>query len=83
LWWSKENNTCGKLGAVIDKASQERIENYITQAEKAGAKIVVDGRNAKVLVKKNGTMLDQRLLIMSHQKWVWGFTLLFDEDFFL
>ncbi|WP_310560454.1 CoA-acylating methylmalonate-semialdehyde dehydrogenase [Flavobacterium sp.] len=43
------------LGAVIDKASQERIENYITQAEKAGAKIIVDGRNAKVVGKENGT----------------------------
>jgi malonate-semialdehyde dehydrogenase (acetylating)/methylmalonate-semialdehyde dehydrogenase len=43
------------LGAVIDKASQERIENYITQAEKAGAKIIVDGRNTKVAGKENGT----------------------------
>ena len=43
------------LGAVIDKASQERIENYITQAEKAGAKIIVDGRNTKVVGKENGT----------------------------
>jgi malonate-semialdehyde dehydrogenase (acetylating)/methylmalonate-semialdehyde dehydrogenase len=43
------------LGAVIDKASQERIENYITQAEKEGAKIVVDGRNTKVVGKENGT----------------------------
>src|SRR4051812_39728006 len=35
------------LGAVIDKASQERIEKYITQAESDGAKILVDGRNTK------------------------------------
>ena len=43
------------LGAVIDKASQERIEKYITQAEADGAKILVDGRNAKVDGKENGT----------------------------
>lgn len=43
------------LGAVINKESQERIEQYITQAEKDGAKILVDGRNAKVAGKENGT----------------------------
>ena len=43
------------LGAVINKESQDRIENYITQAEKDGAKILVDGRNTKVAGKENGT----------------------------
>ena len=43
------------LGAVINKESQERIERYITQAEKDGAKILVDGRNAKVAGKEKGT----------------------------
>lgn len=43
------------LGAVINKASQERIENYITEAEKNGAKILVDGRKTKVTGKENGT----------------------------
>ncbi|MBK7433513.1 MAG: CoA-acylating methylmalonate-semialdehyde dehydrogenase [Chitinophagaceae bacterium] len=43
------------LGAVINKASQERIEGYITEAEKNGAKILVDGRNAKVKGKEGGT----------------------------
>lgn len=43
------------LGAVINKESQERIESYITQAEKDGAKILVDGRNAKVSGKEGGT----------------------------
>ncbi len=43
------------LGAVINKESQQRIEAYITQAEKDGAKILVDGRNAKVAGKENGT----------------------------
>jgi len=43
------------LGAVINKESQQRIEAYITQAEKDGAKILVDGRNTKVAGKENGT----------------------------
>jgi malonate-semialdehyde dehydrogenase (acetylating)/methylmalonate-semialdehyde dehydrogenase len=43
------------LGAVINKESKERIEKYITEAEKDGAKILVDGRNTKVEGKENGT----------------------------
>ena len=43
------------LGAVINKASKERIEKFIGEAEKDGAKILVDGRNAKVPGKENGT----------------------------
>ncbi|HTD94387.1 MAG TPA: CoA-acylating methylmalonate-semialdehyde dehydrogenase [Chitinophagaceae bacterium] len=43
------------LGAVINKASQERIERFITEAEQQGAKILVDGRNVKVKGKENGT----------------------------
>ena len=42
------------LGAVISKESKERIERYIAEAEKAGAKILVDGRNVKVEGKDNG-----------------------------
>jgi len=36
------------LGAIISKQAKERIENYITGAEKDGAKILVDGRNTIV-----------------------------------
>jgi malonate-semialdehyde dehydrogenase (acetylating) / methylmalonate-semialdehyde dehydrogenase len=43
------------LGAVINKASKDRIEKYITEAEQQGAKILVDGRNTKVAGKENGT----------------------------
>jgi malonate-semialdehyde dehydrogenase (acetylating) / methylmalonate-semialdehyde dehydrogenase len=43
------------LGAVISRAAKERIEGYITEAEKAGAKILVDGRGATVAGKENGT----------------------------
>ena len=42
------------LGAVISKQAKERIEKYISEAEKQGAKILVDGRNAVVKGKENG-----------------------------
>lgn len=43
------------LGSVINKESKDRIEKYITEAEQQGAKILVDGRGAKVEGKENGT----------------------------
>ncbi len=43
------------LGAVINKESQQRIERYITEAERGGAKILVDGRNTVVAGKEKGT----------------------------
>lgn len=42
------------LGAVISQQAKERIERYITEAEQAGAKILVDGRNAVVAGKEGG-----------------------------
>jgi malonate-semialdehyde dehydrogenase (acetylating)/methylmalonate-semialdehyde dehydrogenase len=42
------------LGSVITKQAKERIERYITEAEKQGAKILVDGRNAVVENKEGG-----------------------------
>lgn len=42
------------LGAVISKQAKERIENYITEAEKEGAKVLVDGRNYTVKGKEGG-----------------------------
>lgn len=42
------------LGAIISKEAKERIENYITEAEKAGAKILLDGRGVQVKGKENG-----------------------------
>ncbi len=42
------------LGAVISKQAKERIERYITEAEQQGAKVLLDGRNAKVDGKENG-----------------------------
>ena len=43
------------LGAIISKAAKERIENYISEAERDGASILVDGRGAVVEGKENGT----------------------------
>ncbi|HEV8080733.1 MAG TPA: CoA-acylating methylmalonate-semialdehyde dehydrogenase [Chitinophagaceae bacterium] len=43
------------LGPVINKESKEKIERYITEAEKDGAKILVDGRNTTVEGKEKGT----------------------------
>ena len=43
------------LGAVISKESKERIEKYITEAEQQGAKVLLDGRGAKVAGKEEGT----------------------------
>ncbi len=42
------------LGAVISKEAKERIERYISEAEKSGAKVLVDGRNVTVQGKENG-----------------------------
>ena len=43
------------LGAVINAASRERIERYITEAEQQGAKVLVDGRGVRVEGKEGGT----------------------------
>ncbi len=45
------------LGAVINKESKDRIEQYINEAERMGAKILVDGRNTIVQGKENGTYI--------------------------
>lgn len=42
------------LGSVISAAAKERIENYIDEAEKDGAKILLDGRDTTVEGKEGG-----------------------------
>lgn len=42
------------LGSVISKEAKERIERYITEAEAAGAKVLVDGRNTTVAGSEGG-----------------------------
>ena len=42
------------LGAIISKKAKERIEAYISEAERQGAKVLLDGRNAVVPGKEDG-----------------------------
>ena len=42
------------LGSVISAEAKKRIESYIDEAEKNGAKILVDGRHTKVKGKEGG-----------------------------
>lgn len=42
------------IGAVISRQAQVRIERYITDAEAAGAKVLVDGRGTSVRGCENG-----------------------------
>jgi malonate-semialdehyde dehydrogenase (acetylating)/methylmalonate-semialdehyde dehydrogenase len=42
------------LGPVISAEARARIERYITEAEEAGAKVLVDGRSTVVAGKENG-----------------------------
>ncbi|HUB62176.1 MAG TPA: CoA-acylating methylmalonate-semialdehyde dehydrogenase [Puia sp.] len=43
------------LGAVIDAAAKARIERYITEAERDGAVVLVDGRGYTVPGRERGT----------------------------
>lgn len=42
------------LGSVISRQAKERIERYITEAEAAGAKVLLDGRHAVVAGQEQG-----------------------------
>ncbi|HEX7810053.1 MAG TPA: CoA-acylating methylmalonate-semialdehyde dehydrogenase [Thermoanaerobaculia bacterium] len=50
------------LGPVISKAAKDRIERYITEAEEAGAKVIVDGRGYTVAGKENGYYVGPTLI---------------------
>jgi malonate-semialdehyde dehydrogenase (acetylating)/methylmalonate-semialdehyde dehydrogenase len=50
------------VGPVISKEAQARIESYITEAEKMGAKVLVDGRGYKVNGKENGYYVGPTLI---------------------
>ncbi len=50
------------LGPVISKAAKERIERYITEAEEAGAKVLVDGRGYTVPGKEGGYYVGPTLI---------------------
>jgi malonate-semialdehyde dehydrogenase (acetylating) / methylmalonate-semialdehyde dehydrogenase len=51
---AKKMQSGHNLGAVISAEAKTRIENYISEAEKAGAKILVDGRKTVVEGKEGG-----------------------------
>jgi malonate-semialdehyde dehydrogenase (acetylating)/methylmalonate-semialdehyde dehydrogenase len=42
------------LGPVISESARQRIERYITEAERAGARVILDGRGASVEGKEGG-----------------------------
>jgi malonate-semialdehyde dehydrogenase (acetylating)/methylmalonate-semialdehyde dehydrogenase len=50
------------LGAVISLQSKERIENYIAEAESAGARVLVDGRNSRGEGQENGYYVGPTIL---------------------
>jgi malonate-semialdehyde dehydrogenase (acetylating)/methylmalonate-semialdehyde dehydrogenase len=50
------------IGPVISAAAKERIVRYIDEAEAAGARVIVDGRNAVVAGKENGFYLGPTII---------------------
>lgn len=50
------------LGAIISSEAKERIEGYVSRAEEAGAKILVDGRSAHVSGKEKGFYVGPTLI---------------------
>jgi malonate-semialdehyde dehydrogenase (acetylating)/methylmalonate-semialdehyde dehydrogenase len=50
------------VGPVISATARERITRYIDEAEAAGAKVLVDGRTARVAGRENGYFLGPTIL---------------------
>ena len=50
------------LGPVISREAKERIERYITEAEQAGATVLLDGRNTVVAGRENGFYVGPTIL---------------------
>jgi malonate-semialdehyde dehydrogenase (acetylating) / methylmalonate-semialdehyde dehydrogenase len=50
------------IGPVISREAKARIESYITEAEKMGAKVLVDGRGYSVTGKENGYYVGPTLI---------------------
>ena len=50
------------IGPVISAAAKKRIESYITEAEQAGAKVLVDGRGYTVPGKEEGYYVGPTLI---------------------
>lgn len=50
------------VGPVISQEARQRIERYITEAEAAGAKVLVDGRGYKVAGREGGFYVGPTLI---------------------
>lgn len=50
------------MGSIINPQSVERITRYINEAEEAGAKVLVDGRNANVEDAKTGLWIGPTII---------------------
>jgi len=50
------------IGPVISREAKQRIEGYITEAEKMGAKVLVDGRGYAVPGRENGFYVGPTLI---------------------
>ncbi|MDC0216870.1 CoA-acylating methylmalonate-semialdehyde dehydrogenase [Pelagibacteraceae bacterium] len=50
-----------EMGPVISKEHKNKIENYISQGEKEGAKLILDGRNYKIQGYENGSFVGPTL----------------------
>src|SRR6204780_1846070 len=50
------------MGPVITQQSKERVESLIGLGEKQGAKLLIDGRNAKVLRHEKGNFVNPTIL---------------------
>ncbi|AXA32908.1 CoA-acylating methylmalonate-semialdehyde dehydrogenase [Francisella adeliensis] len=59
---SKKITAGQNLGAIITKESKDRIESYITKAEDAGCKILLDGRNAVVKGGEKGYYVNPTII---------------------
>jgi len=50
-----------EMGPVISKEHKSKIENYISQGEKEGAKLILDGRNYEIQGYENGSFVGPTL----------------------
>jgi len=51
-----------QMGPVITKQSKDRVESLIAAGEKQGAKVILDGRNAKIPKHESGHFLKPTIL---------------------
>ncbi|MDX2190961.1 MAG: CoA-acylating methylmalonate-semialdehyde dehydrogenase [Bacteroidota bacterium] len=51
-----------EIGSVISQVAKERIENYITRAEKSGYKLLLDGRGAVVTGNEGGSFVGPTII---------------------